>query len=70
MSGGGFGHEGAAFQAETFEVLRLVIGDLVVPAFPEDADPFVGEGTDDGVEALAFFLTLADEGPGPDGVLP
>ena len=47
-----------------------MIRDAVLPASPEDADPFVGKRTNDGVEALAFFLTLPHEGLRPDRVFP
>src|SRR5215217_9474366 len=47
-----------------------MIRDIVLPAFPEDADPFVSERADDGVERMAFGLAVAHERLGPDGVFP
>jgi hypothetical protein len=36
--------ERGVFGGQVFEVAGLVVGDVVHPAFPEDADPFEGQG--------------------------
>ena len=42
---------------------------MIFPAAPEDADPFVGEGSQGGLEAVAGGFALIEVGPRPDGVL-
>ena len=41
------------FEGEVFEVAGFIIGGAVLPAFPEDADPFEGGGAEDGVLLFA-----------------
>ena len=55
----------AAF-VERDEVAAFVIGRVVLPAFPEDADPFESEYTQDCLVAFACALLLSVEGLGPD----
>ena len=42
---------------------------MIFPAAPEDADPFVGERAQGGLEAMAGGFALLEVGPGPGGVL-
>jgi hypothetical protein len=51
--------------AESGEVLGFIVGCFVMPAAVDDADPYVGEGPEDGVMAPAFFLLLLVIGAGP-----
>ena len=51
-----------------FEVTGFVIGDVIPPAFPEDADPFEGQSADDGLVTFAAFLLLGVVSGGPRGV--
>jgi len=48
------------------QVVGFVVGGAVLPAFPEDADPFKGESAQDGLVAFAGALLLSVEGLGPD----
>ena len=42
---------------------------MILPAFPEDTGPFVSEGAQGGLEAVAGGFASLEVGPGPDGVL-
>ena len=42
---------------------------MIFPAAPQDADPFVGEGSQGGLEAMAGGFALLEVGSGPGGVL-
>src|SRR5688572_19260100 len=66
-----FGLEGEVFEVgglvffETLEVTLVVVGLAIVPAAPEDAQPFESEAADDGmVRFLALFL-MEVVGAGP-----
>ena len=50
-------------------VAGLVIGDAVLPAAPQDADPFEGEAAEDGLVAFAgaFLPEVIGLGPGTLG---
>ena len=50
------------------KVALLVVRSLVVPAAPEDADPFEGEGAQDGVVGFAGAALLVVVGVGPVAV--
>ena len=52
-----------------FEVAGLVVGDIIHPAFPEDADPFEGQSADDGLVAFAAFFLLGIVSGGPGGIV-
>ena len=44
---------------EGAEVARFVVRDAIVPAAPEDAQPFEGEAAEDGLVTFAGLLLLA-----------
>lgn len=48
------------------EVAGFVVGSVVLPAFPEDADPFEGECAQDSLMTFTSSLLLSVEGFGPD----
>jgi len=48
------------------EVTGFVVGGAVLPALPEDADPFEGKCAQDGLMAFSGSLLLSVEGLGPD----
>ena len=48
--------------------MGFVIQSMIFPAAPEDADPFVGERAQGGLEAMAGGFALLKVGPGPGGV--
>jgi len=48
--------------------LVFVIQSVIFPAFPEDTGPFIGEGAQGGLEAVAGGFALLEVGAGPDGV--
>lgn len=52
-----------------FEIAGFVIGDIIHPAFPEDADPFEGQSADDGLVTFAAFLLLSVVSGGPGGIV-
>ena len=53
---------------ELFKVASLVIGGTRLPAFPEDANPFEGQGAEDDVVAFAFGFHVLVIRFGPCGV--
>ena len=60
--------EGRAALLERAEVARFIIGDAIVPTAPEDAQPFEGEGAQDGVMRFAGTTLLVIIGVGPFAV--
>src|SRR5689334_9136917 len=51
---------------EGFEVARLVVGPLVLPAAVQDADPLEGQSAEGGVTGHAPLPGALVEGPGPE----
>jgi len=52
------------------EVFCFVVGSPILPALPEDADPFESQGADDCIEVLVSLLMMPDEGLCPVAVFP
>jgi len=53
---------------EGHEVAGLVVGLAVVPAAPEDANPFEGQGAQDGLVGDAFGPAALVESLGPEAM--